>query len=77
MYEANLVDLDGSVSKIRYHEPRYVVKLPIIFEELTSEVERKAWQARRKPKETFNRTIESETVKLDNKNYLKHFIKKK
>ncbi|XP_015781261.1 39S ribosomal protein L55, mitochondrial [Tetranychus urticae] len=75
-YETNLVDLDGSVIKCRYPEPRYVIKFPVIFEELKTEEEKKVWLSRRKPKETFNRSKDDFDVKIDRKIYLKHLKKK-
>jgi len=73
LYDTYFVFTDGSALKLRYHEPRAIINLPIAFEDLTSEEEKKLWQTRRRKIEKFKLEKDDAEVNLDKKKYLKHF----
>lgn len=73
-YPTVLVQPDGSTITVRYHEPRYIVKMPLRFEELTPE-QQQVVLVKRKPPEVV--TIQEELEdNFDSNQYLK-YIKKK
>ncbi|RWS19960.1 hypothetical protein B4U80_09651 [Leptotrombidium deliense] len=75
MYPTVLVYQDGSTITIRYPEPRLIVKLPILLEDLTTDAEKAAYAARRRIREEIKIKEDTTKVKFDGSKYLK-FIKK-
>ncbi|XP_067618905.1 large ribosomal subunit protein mL55 [Eurosta solidaginis] len=74
MYPTVVVQPDGSTIKIRYHEPRQIIKLPLDLSTL-SEAERKARLEARKPRKKVKVMEEVEDT-YNAKKYMK-YIKKK
>lgn len=73
-YPTVLVQPDGSTLTVRYHEPRYLIKMPLRFEELTPE-QQQVVLVKRKPPEVVVVQEELED-NFDSHQYLK-YIKKK
>lgn len=76
MYPTTLVFPDGSTITARYHEPRRIVKLPVLLEDLQSEAERTAWLRRRKTTEKVEIKDDVTDVSYDSNKYLKMFKQK-
>ena len=69
-----IVNPDGSTFKIRYHEPRAIITLPIDLSQLT-DAERKARIEKRKPKRKVKIEVEVDD-KFNANKYLKYMKKK-
>ncbi|XP_074594843.1 mitochondrial ribosomal protein L55 [Brevipalpus obovatus] len=73
MYDTVFVYEDGSTVNMRYDEPVSIIRLPIVYEELQNEEDKKAWTLRRRRKELFTAQKSETNVKFDRMAYLKHF----
>jgi len=73
MYDTVFVYEDGSTVNMRFNEPISLIKLPVVYENLTNEEDKRAWMMRRRRKEMFTVQKSETDVKFDKKAYLKHF----
>ncbi|KAI3381812.1 hypothetical protein SNEBB_004029 [Seison nebaliae] len=65
MYETNLVEANGSVTRIRYESPRRIIFLPLDVNEL-NEKEKKDWIRMKTPKHETEKFVETEDVMIRN-----------
>lgn len=71
MYPTLVVYPDGSTVTVRYHEPRHIIKLPLLLEDVSHDQElKRSWELRRLPKEKYYETADVASVKFDPKDYL-------
>ncbi|KAI1280651.1 39S ribosomal protein L55, mitochondrial [Halotydeus destructor] len=66
---------DGSTITARHHEPRAIIKIPIVVEDLQTDVEKAAFSMRRKKMEKVEIKLDATDVAYDAQKYLK-FMKK-
>lgn len=70
-YPTVVVQPDGSTITVRYHEPRSLIRLPLVFEELSAE-QQQLVLVKRKPPEVVVVQEELEDH-FDSRDYLKYF----
>lgn len=70
-YPVAIVFPDGSTVTARHQVPREIIKLPFLFEDCITEVERRAWLKRRKPTEVIEIKKDDTDVAFDQFQYIK------
>ena len=76
-YPTTIVFKDGSTILTRYHEPRALIKLPLILEELDSAEEKQDFNLRRRKIEKIQEVHDSMDVSYSGRDYLKLFKNEK
>lgn len=74
-YPTLVVFPDGSTFNLRHHEPRSIVKLPILRDDLETDAEKREWDQRRKKIMKLEIERDLLDVDYDSRKYLK-FMKR-
>lgn len=75
VYPTLLTFPDGSTITIRYHEPRALIKVPLLLEDMKTEAKRLAWLGRRKKMQKMEIKEDVTDVAFDGDKYLNIFKK--
>ena len=74
-YPTTIVFKDGSTVTTRYHEPRAIIKLPLLMEELQTQEEKQDFNLRRRKIEKVQESDNTMDVSYSGRDYLKMFKK--
>lgn len=74
-YPTTLVFKDGSTITTRYHEPRALIKLPLLMEELEAAEEKQDFNLRRRKIEKVQEIEDNMEVSYSGRDYLKMVTK--